>query len=88
MTNEPQIQELIGLYAMISRMRIRCLPRTIACAENITVAATDAYAAPKRTIPEVQQLMKSGMRIDPRRVNRHRNLPRPRCGRRLCAGSP
>jgi hypothetical protein len=65
MTNEPQIQELIGLYAMISRMRVRCLPRTVACAEKIMLATTDAYAAPNKTTPELQQLMKSGTGIDP-----------------------
>lgn len=34
MTNEPQIQELVALYAMISRMRILCLGRTVACADD------------------------------------------------------
>jgi hypothetical protein len=65
MTNEPQIQELVALYAMISRMRILCLGRTVACAEQVMLATTNAYAAPNKTTPELQQLMKSGMGIDP-----------------------
>jgi hypothetical protein len=65
MTNEPQIQELVALYAMISRMRILCLGRTVACAEKVMLATTNAYAAPNKTMPELQQMMKSGMGIDP-----------------------
>ena len=65
MTNEPQIQELVALYAMISRMRILCLGRTVACAEKMMLATTDAYAAPNKTMPELQQMMKSGVGIDP-----------------------
>jgi hypothetical protein len=34
MSNEPQLQELIALYAMISRMRVRCLPRTFVYRED------------------------------------------------------
>jgi hypothetical protein len=65
MRNEPQIQELIALYAMISRMRVRSSPRTVACAEEIMLATTDAYAAPNRTIPELNLMIKSGVGIDP-----------------------
>jgi hypothetical protein len=65
MTNEPQIQELVALYAMISRMRILCLGRTVACAEKVMLATTNAYAAPNKTMPELQQMMKTGMGIDP-----------------------
>jgi hypothetical protein len=65
MTNEPQIQELVALYAMISRMRILCLGRTVACAEKVMLATTNAYAAPNKTMPELQQMIKSGMGIDP-----------------------
>jgi hypothetical protein len=45
MRNEPQIQELIALYAMISRMRVRSSPRTVACAEEIMLATP----TPRRT---------------------------------------
>ena len=65
MTNEPEIQELVALYAMISRMRILCLGRTVACAEKIMLTTTKTYAAPNKTMPELQQMMKSGMGIDP-----------------------
>jgi hypothetical protein len=35
LSNEPQVQELLAVYAMISRMRVVSSPRTVACAEKI-----------------------------------------------------
>ena len=34
MSNEAQIQELIALYAMISRVRVGCSQRTFVCRED------------------------------------------------------
>jgi hypothetical protein len=65
MSNEPSIPELVDLYAMISRMRILCLPRTVACAEKILYATVDTYFAPNRSSRERHDLMKSGVGIDP-----------------------
>jgi len=64
-SNEPQTQELIALYAMISRMRVLCSLRTVACAEKIMIATIEAYGAPNKTIPELPELVKSGVGIDP-----------------------
>jgi hypothetical protein len=64
-SNEPQIQELVGLYAMISRMRVLSLPRTISCADQIMHATIDTYFAPNKTMRELHELMKSGSGIDP-----------------------
>jgi hypothetical protein len=65
MSNEPSIPELVDLYAMISRMRILCLPRTVACAEKILYATVDTYFAPNKSSRERHDLMKSGVGIDP-----------------------
>ena len=65
MSNEPQIQELVGLYAMISRMRVMSSPRTVASADEIMRATIDTYFAPNKTIRELHELMKSGAGIDP-----------------------
>ena len=51
MKNEPQIQELIALYGMISGMRVGCLPPTIACAEKVMRAITGADAN-EQALPE------------------------------------
>ena len=65
MSDKPQIQELIALYAMISRMRVLCSPRIVECAVKIVRATTDAYSAPNKTIPELNEMMKTGVGIDP-----------------------
>jgi hypothetical protein len=64
-SSEPQIQELVGLYAMISRMRVLCLPQTIACADKIMLTTIDTYFAPNKTIRELNDVIKSGEGIDP-----------------------
>jgi hypothetical protein len=65
MSNEPKIQDLIGLYGLISGMRIGCRPRTIECAEKIVRATIDAYVAPNKTFSELREMMRSGTGIDP-----------------------
>jgi hypothetical protein len=65
-SNEPQVQELVALYAMISRMRVMSLPRTVACAEKVMRVTTDTYFAPNKTIHELyDELTKSATAIDP-----------------------
>src|SRR5258706_13893270 len=64
-SSDPQIQELVNLYAMISRMRVMSAPRTIACADAIMRATLDTYFAPNKTLRDLQELMKSGTGIDP-----------------------
>jgi hypothetical protein len=64
-SNEPDIHELVGLYAMVSRMRVLCSPRTVECAENVMIATTDTYLAPNKTVSELHELIKNGPGIDP-----------------------
>jgi hypothetical protein len=65
LSNEPQVQELVALSALISRMRVVSSPRTVACAEKILDAIIGTYFAPNKTIREMHELMKSGAGIDP-----------------------
>jgi hypothetical protein len=64
-SSEPKIDEIISLYAMISRMRATSSPAIVACAERILVETTGAYFEPNRTVPELRELIKSGTGIDP-----------------------
>jgi hypothetical protein len=64
-SSEPQIQDLINLYAMTSRMRVLSRPRTVACADNIIRATIDTYFKPNKTIRDLHELMKNGAGIDP-----------------------
>jgi hypothetical protein len=65
LSDQPQIQDLLALYAMISRMRLMSLPRTVACAEKIMETTLSTYFAPNKTIRELHELTKSGAGIDP-----------------------
>ena len=66
-SNEPQIEEVIALYAMISRMRILSSARIVACAEKVMTTTVETYLAPNRTIPELHDLIKRGTAVDPLR---------------------
>jgi hypothetical protein len=63
--NEPKIEELIALYAMISRMRAMSSSNIVAGAERVLLKTTDAYFEPNRTVPELRELIKSGIGVDP-----------------------
>jgi hypothetical protein len=63
--SEPKIEELIALYAMISRMRVMSSPKIVACAERILLETTGAYFEPNRTVAELRELIRSGTGVDP-----------------------
>jgi hypothetical protein len=48
LTNEPQMQDLVSLYAMIGRMRVLSSSRTVVCAQKVMQATVDTYFAPTR----------------------------------------
>src|SRR5271165_1806272 len=55
-SNQPQIQELIALYGMVSRMRAISPPRIVASAEKVLHTTIDTYFTPNVTIRDVQEL--------------------------------
>jgi hypothetical protein len=59
-SGEPEIQEIVSLYAIISKMRVLCSPRTIACADRIMFATVETYFSPNVTIRELHEQMRSG----------------------------
>jgi hypothetical protein len=63
--DKDQIQDLIALYAMVSRMRAQSSPRTISCAEKVMVLTIETSLAPSKTIRERAEMLKSGKEIDP-----------------------
>jgi hypothetical protein len=64
-SSEPQLPELVALYAMISRMRVLSRPRTVACADKIMLTIIDTYFSPNRSVRELRDLIKAGAGIDP-----------------------
>ena len=66
MHSEPQIKELVALYAMLSRMRILSRSYTVACAERVLRLTTETYSQPNKTHEQLQELVKSDA-VDPLR---------------------
>lgn len=68
-SSEPQIADLVNLYAMVSRMRVLSTPRTTACADKIMLIIMDTYFSPNKSIRELRDLFKvgAGTGIDPMR---------------------
>jgi len=64
-SSEPQLPELVALYAMISRMRVLSGPRIVACADKIMLTIIDTYFSPNHSVRELRDLIKAGAGIDP-----------------------
>jgi hypothetical protein len=65
LSNEPQVQEILALYAMVSRMRLVSMPKTVACAEKLMDATLATYFEPNKTLRELHELGTAGVGIDP-----------------------
>jgi hypothetical protein len=63
-SNEPQLPELVALYGVISRMRVLCSPRTVACADQVMIKTLDTFFKPNRTIRELHEAIRSSQGID------------------------
>jgi hypothetical protein len=63
--SEPKMPEIVDLYAMVSRMRVLGMPRSVACAENVMRSIVETYFAPNRTVADLRELVKDTERVDP-----------------------
>ena len=63
MNSEPQIGELVELYALISRMRVLCSAQLVGSADRVMGLIVDTYFGPNRTVRELRDLVKSGSGI-------------------------
>ncbi len=63
--NEAKMPELIDLYAMISRLRVLAMPRSVACADAVMRSILETYSAPNRTVADLRELVKQGGAVDP-----------------------
>ncbi len=59
MSNEPQFQEIVALYSMISRMRVLSSQEIVASAEKIMLTTIATLFALNETIRELHELIKS-----------------------------
>jgi hypothetical protein len=63
--SEPKMPEIVDLYAMVSRMRVLTMPRSVMCAEKVMGSIIDTYFAPNRTVADLREIVKTGQGVDP-----------------------
>jgi hypothetical protein len=56
----PDLPRLVGLYAMISRMRTRSSPAVAEEADRIARKIVDTYLAPDKSFVELRQMIEDG----------------------------
>ena len=52
--------EIVDLYAMVSRMRVLNMPRSVDCADDVMRSIIETYFAPNRTLADLRELVKTG----------------------------
>jgi hypothetical protein len=63
--SEPKMPEIVDLYAMVSRLRVLSMPRSVACADIVMRTIVDTYFAPNQTIRDLRNVVEKGAGIDP-----------------------
>jgi len=63
--NEAKMPELVDLYAMLARLRVLNMPRSVASADILMRRIVDTYFAPNRTVADIRELLKTGHGVDP-----------------------
>jgi hypothetical protein len=61
---EPKMSELVDLYAMVSRMRVLLMPRSVDSADIVMRTVIKTYFEPSQTISDLRDVVKSGKGID------------------------
>ncbi len=59
--NEAQVSNLIGLYSLISRMRVVSSPGIVANAEKVARVIIETYLAPNKTFRDVAEFIDGDM---------------------------
>jgi hypothetical protein len=62
---EPKIQEIVALWAMVSRMRVLCTATTAAAAQKVMRVITNISFEPPKTAADLRELMRNEMGSDP-----------------------
>ena len=59
-----EVSNLVGLYAMVSRMRVRSSPEVVENAEKVARTIVGTYLAPNKNLRELHDMAQSGW-MDP-----------------------
>ena len=62
---EPKMPEIVDLYAMVSRMCVNAMPRSVMSAEKVMDSIIETYFAPNRTVADLREIMRTGKGVDP-----------------------
>jgi hypothetical protein len=54
------VSKLVGLYAMISKMRVLAPRKTVESADEVARIIVNAYRAPNKTLPELEDMVNRG----------------------------
>jgi hypothetical protein len=63
--SEPKMPEIVDLYAMVSRMRVLNMPKSVARADDVMRSILDTYFSPNRTIADLREIVRTGGGVDP-----------------------
>ena len=63
--SEPKMPEIVDLYAMVSRMRVLNMPKSVAHADDVMRSILDTYFSPNRTMADLREIVRTGGGVDP-----------------------
>jgi hypothetical protein len=62
--SEPKMPEIVDLYAMVNRMRVLNMPRSVDRADEVMRSIIETYFAPNRTLADLRELVKTSQAVD------------------------
>lgn len=65
--DQAEVANLVGLYALVSGMRILSSPRVVENAERVVRVIVETYLAPNKTIRDIREILDSDV-MDPLRA--------------------
>ncbi len=65
MNNQPDLQELIGVYSLINRMQALWSTETTACAQRVVDMTVETYFQPNKTFNDIRTMIKQRTLINP-----------------------
>ena len=57
--DDAKVSNLVGLYALVSRMRILSSPQIVDAADHVVRVIIETYKAPNKTMREVEELLEN-----------------------------
>ena len=68
--DQAEVVNLVNLYALVSRMRVRSSPRIVETADRVVRVIIETYLAPNKTFPDVKEILDNDA-MDPLREFSH-----------------